>query len=156
GRLRRRFELRSAFPDEKTSRKLAWLNLLMPYRNPTFGLLTGVLYAMTAWASKAPFGRIDDFGSAVYVSLVIATQDPFRAFWSVNTVLLFWLFTDTHSRPYRIIMGFVHGAAHLITTFLLGWKALNITENWLGIQEPLLQTVVMVVLVAIAGWSIGP
>ena len=156
GKVRRRFELKAAFPDVATSRRLAWLNLLLPYRNPTFGLLTAVLYAMTAWASKAPIGRIDDFGSAVYVSLLMAIQDPFRAFWSVNTVLLFWLFTDTHSRPYRIVMGFLHGAAHLIMTFLLGWKALNITEGWLGIQEPLLQTAVMVSLVAIAGWSIGP
>ncbi len=156
GNVLRSFALKAAFPDAATSRRLAWLNLLLPYLNPTFGFLTAALYAMTAWASKAPIGRIDDFGSAVYVSLLMAIQDPFRAFWSVNTVLLFWLFTDTHSRAYRIIMGFVHGAAHLVTTFLLGWKALAITEGWLGIQEPLSQTVVMVLLVGIAGWSIGP
>ncbi len=156
GKVLRRFELKAAFPDEATSRRLAWRNLLLPYLNPTFGFLTAALYAMTAWASKAPIGRIDDLGSAVYVSLLMAIQDPFRAFWSVNTVLLFWLFTDTHSRPYRIIMGFLHGAAHLLTTFLLGWKALAFTEGWLGIQEPLLQTVTMVLLVGIAGWSIGP
>ncbi len=156
GRLLRRFEQRMAFPDPAISRRLAWLNLLLPWWNPKFGLLTAALYAMTAWASKAPIGRIDDFSSAVYVSLLMAIQDPFRAFWSVNTVLLFWLFTDTHSRPYRIIMGFLHGAAHLITTFLLGWKALTITESWLGIQEPLSQTLMMVTLVAMAGWLIGP
>ena len=156
GKLLRRFELKAAFPDEATSRRLAWRNLLLPYLNPTFGLLTAALYAMTAWASKAPIGRIDDLGSAVYVSLLMAIQDPFRAFWSVNTVLLFWLFTDTHSRPYRIVMGFLHGTAHLVTTFLLGWKALTFTESVLGIQEPLLQTVTMVLLVGVAGWSIGP
>lgn len=156
GRVERRFELKASFPDEATSRRLSWLNLLLPYRNPTFGLLTAALYAMTAWASRAPIGRIDDLPSAIYVSLVMAIQDPFRAFWSVNTVLLFWLFTDTHSRPYRIIMGFLHGAAHLLVTFLLGWKALAFTEGTLGIQEPLLQTLVMVGLVGFAGWSIGP
>ncbi|MBM3792765.1 MAG: hypothetical protein FJW31_01605 [Acidobacteria bacterium] len=99
---------------------------------------------------------MSDLGSAIYVSLVQSIQDPFRPFWSVNTVLLFWLFTDTHSRPYRIVMGFLHGAAHLLTTFLLGCQALVVTEGWLGIQEPLLQTLVMVTLVGIAGWSIGP
>ena len=156
GEVLRRFELKASFPDARTSRRLSWRNLLLPYLNPTFGLLTAVLYAMTAWASKAPIGRIEDLGSAVYVSLVMAIQDPFRAFWTVNTVLLFWLFTDTHSRPYRIVMGFLHGIAHLVMTFLLGWKALAFTEGFLGIQEPLLQTVVMVLLVAIAGWSIGP
>jgi hypothetical protein len=156
GDVQRRFDLKAAFPSQAVSRRLCWLNLLMPYLNPTFGLLTAVLYAMTAWASKAPIGQIEDLGSAVYVSLVMAIQDPFRAFWSVNTVLLFWLFTDTHSKPYRIVMGFVHGVTHLVVTFLLGWKALAVTQGWLGIQEPLLQTVVMVLLVGIAGWSIGP
>lgn len=156
GKPPRRFEQRAAFPSEAESRRLTWLNLLLPYRNPTFGLLTAALYAMTAWASKAPIGQVTDLGSAIYVSLVQSIQDPFRAFWSVNTVLLFWLFTDTHSRPYRIVMGLLHGAAHLVMTFLLGWKALAITEGWLGIQEPLLQTLVMVTMVGIAGWSIGP
>jgi len=56
GKPPRRFEQRAAFPAEAESRRLTWLNLLLPYRNPTFGLLTAALYTMTAWASKAPIG----------------------------------------------------------------------------------------------------
>jgi hypothetical protein len=156
GRVLRRFQLKAAFPDERTSRRLAWRNLLLPYLNPSFGLLTAVLYAMTAWASKPPTGIHDDAWSALYYSLVRSTEDPFRAFWGVNTVLLFWLFTDTHSRAYRFIMGLVHGLAHLAMAFLLGWAAVRITEGWLGIDEPLLRTGTMLALVAIAGWSVGP
>lgn len=151
----RRFTLRASFPDVPTSRRFAWRNLLLPFLNPKFGSLTAVLYGLTAWASKPPVVT-ENFASAVYGSLVNAIQDPFRAFWSINMVLLFWLFTDTHSRAYRIIMGFMHGAAHLLMTFWLGWQMLNVTATGFGIREPLFQTLVMVFLVAVAGWFMGP
>jgi hypothetical protein len=152
----RRFHLRASFPDPATSRRIAWRNLLFPYLNPTFGYLTAVLYAMAAWAGRAPIGSQEEIGGAIYTALVMSVQDPFRAFWSVSTLLGFWLFTDTHSKRYRLVAGLLHGISHLAAIFLLGWGALYLTESVMGIREPLTQTLITVLIVGFLGWWVGP
>jgi len=38
----------------------------------------------------------------------------------------FYLFTDTHSKPYRYIAGSIHGLAHLLAIFVIGWGGYHI------------------------------
>jgi hypothetical protein len=48
-------------PDQKTSKRLLWRDLLFPLYNPTFGLLTGVLYLAIAWNYRAAV--LQEFGT---------------------------------------------------------------------------------------------
>ena len=56
-KLRNGFEQRAVYPDEKTSRRLAWRNFLFPFINPKAGWLYAFLYAMSAWLASAQPAR---------------------------------------------------------------------------------------------------
>ena len=119
------YELKTSFPDEKTSSALCWRNLFFFWTNPTFGFLTGVLYFLTAWAVGADLRHYgwSDFGSALSTTALAVVNKPLAGFWVIAIVLLFFFFTDTHSRVYRLVGGFVHGLTHLAALFFIGWGA---------------------------------
>lgn len=48
-------------------------------------------------------------------------------------IAVFVFFTDTHVRWYRVLGGIIHALSHLAAAFLLGWLALVITTQWLGL-----------------------
>lgn len=94
------FTQRAAYPDEATSRRLAWWNLLFPLLNPRFGWVTGAIYLLVGW-----WWQTGGLGRVVGPLLVI---------------LGFVLFTDTHAMWYRRVAGSVHGAAHLAAAYGFG------------------------------------
>lgn len=123
------FKLKRCFPPEEVSRRLCWRNLIFPYLKGngswTFGFVTAVLYLLTTLSVIA---HIDDpklqtvqfaFGSITGASIDTVINSPATFFFVMATVLGFLFFTDTHSLPYRIIMGGVHALAHVLAAFTI-------------------------------------
>jgi hypothetical protein len=119
------YRLKAAFPSQTVSRLLTWRNLLFPIANPKFGLVTGMLYTLTAWSVLANLGdfSLSQWREAWAVTLHAALEKQIAMFWATLLLISFWLFTDTHSRAYRFIAGSLHGLAHLAAAFFIGWGA---------------------------------
>lgn len=125
----REFDLKGCFPSTKESRKLCWWNLIFPYlkgnRSRTFGLITAALYllmTLTVVSSidepgvrnlKYQFGRV----SGMAIQSVLDSRATM--FFAVFMIVGFMFFTDTHSRLYRIVMGGLHGVAHILAAFFI-------------------------------------
>jgi hypothetical protein len=128
-RLRSGFDQRAAYPDEKTSARLAWKNFLFPVINPKSGWLYAFVYAMSAWLASKSLEPVnlkslsDAFGAAVNASI----RDPLNGMWLVTIVGAFIFFTDTHVRSWRIIGGACHAVLHLAAAFGVGWIAYLLT-----------------------------
>lgn len=122
------YTLQESFPDQKTSSRLCWGNLKFGLTNKQFGLLTGLFYFLTLWAIDPHIGQTANFGLAVKTTLRAALAGPVQASWVLAIFVGFLLFTDTHSKPYRIIAGSLHGLTHLFMAFLIGWFALYLAE----------------------------
>ncbi len=127
--LRNGFVQRAAYPDEKTSRRLTWRNLLFPLINPKSGWLYAFLYAMSAWLASASLEAADviDVRTALAAAMNAAIRDPLNGMWLVSVVGGFIFFTDTHIRSWRILGGACHALLHLAAAFMVGWLALLLT-----------------------------
>jgi hypothetical protein len=132
------FKLQKSYPPQEVSRRLGWANFKFPLINPMFGILTAVAYVLTAWTVMANVGRfgLRQTWPAIKTTLSTAMVSPGAAFWILALFLGFLMFTDTHSKPYRVIAGSLHGLAHLLATFFIGWTAAYISVSllhpWLG------------------------
>lgn len=129
------FELRKTYPEESTSQRLAYWNLLFPLWNIKFGVVTGILYLLTAQAYLADLGRfsLENLSGALKTVVGAAFTQPVALFWTVLIFGGFLLFTDTHSKFYRFIAGPIHAFAHLAAVFVIGWFA----AFWIGGSEEL-------------------
>ena len=121
------FNLEGCFPPTNESKKLTWRNLLFPYlkgnASRTFGLVTAALYLLL---TLSIIGRIDEppllnlkynVGSVSGTAIQSMLTSTPTLFLVLATVIGFMFFTDTHSALYRIIMGGLHGAAHILAAF---------------------------------------
>jgi hypothetical protein len=128
-RLRNGFVQRAAYPDEKTSKRLAWKNFLFPFLNPKAGWLYAFLYAMSAWLASASLEAADviDLPNALSAAMNASIRDPLNGMWLVLFIGAFIFFTDTHLRSWRILGGASHAVLHLAAAFMVGWLALIIT-----------------------------
>ena len=117
------FELRKSFPEERASKNLTYWNLLFPFWNWKFGIVTGVLYLLTAQAFLSDLGRfsIGNLEGAVKTVVVAAFLQPVALFWTLLILAGFLLFTDTHSKIYRTVAGLIHAVTHLAAVFFIGW-----------------------------------
>ena len=86
--LRNGFAERAAYPDEKTSRRLSWRNLLFPFINPKSGWLYAFLYAMSAWLASASLEASDiiDLPTALAATMNAAIRDPLNGMWLVSII----------------------------------------------------------------------
>jgi hypothetical protein len=177
------FDLKTCFPPEDVSRKLCWLNLIFPYLKGnaswTFGLVTAVLYLLTALSVAA---RIDDpriqavqYTPASLLASMIGTaidtcinSTPTFLFVAL-TVVGFLFFTDTHSFRYRMIMGSVHALAHVLAAFMIALVCVSVVaylstpDGWRfvlplgGYQLPLdTRMLLAALLIFIGGFILGP
>ena len=146
------------FPSEAESSKLTWGNLLFPFYNPYFFFVPALLYLLTAWTVMADVGNfgIRDWYPALRTAIATSLANPGAVFW----ILLVWggflMFTDTHSKAYRLIAGTLHGLTHLVCIFLIGWAATFIGISCLGFvfQQPkqlLLAGVIIFLVGGLAG-----
>lgn len=148
-----------SYPKEDVSRKLAWGNLGFFWLNPMFGLVTGFFYVMTAWSVMADIYCLgpSEWFQAITITINSALQSPTAFFWCVALFLGIWLFTDTHSKPYRLIAGTVHGLTHLLAVFFLGWTAAYYCIEYLELEfKSTGQLIATGVLIGLGGYFIGP
>jgi hypothetical protein len=125
------FQKKAAFPPEDVSRRLAWRNLVFPYlkgnQSGAFGFLTAGLYLLLTLAVVSDFRHIEETASGlrsvvglkniVGTTLHTVLNSPMTLFGVLLTILGFVLFTDTHSKAHRWIMGSLHGLAHILSAF---------------------------------------
>lgn len=152
------YDLKCAFPSAADSRRLCWRNLLFPKLNPWFGTVTGMMYMLTAWTALtdlSSFG-VRDFATALPAAINAALNHPIAVFWGTLIFVGFLLFTDTHSKGYRICAGIVHGLAHLFAVFLIGWGATFVTVRCLHLDFGTTgQLLAAGALIIGAGWVVG-
>ena len=127
--LRNGFMERMAYPDARTSARLAWRNFLFPFINPKSGWLYAFLYAMSAWLASASLEASDiiDLPTALDAAMNAAIRDPLNGMWLAGVIGAFIFFTDTHSRSWKILGGAFHAVLHLVAAFMVGWIALLLT-----------------------------
>lgn len=152
------FKLKASFPDEATSRRLTWRNLFFINYNRRFGLLTALLYFMTSWEVMADIGRygIRDIGPAFETTIRFAIIHAGAVFWILLTLIGFVGFTYTKSKLYQWIAGLLHGCAHLLMAFFIGWGVTYLTVSVLGLefQSPL-QLLISAIVIFAGGWIFG-
>lgn len=118
---RRKYQLKKSFPEENVSRNLGLKNVFFPFINSSFGVVTGLLYLLTAQAFQSDIGKfgMSRIGEAIYTVIADALVKPFALFWVLIILGGFILFTDTHSKLYRFVMSPIHALAHWICSFRL-------------------------------------
>jgi hypothetical protein len=158
GELRGGFKLKSSFPDEPTSRRLTWRNLLFPYLNPRFGFLPAAGYFLLSWSVMADIGGygLGDIGAALGTTLRTALPQAGAVFWILFLLVGFVAFNHTKATAYRWTAGLLHGAGHILTAFLIGWGATYFTVSVLGLpfQSPT-QLLISALLIFAGGWVAG-
>src|ERR1051326_4618768 len=114
--------LKSSFPDENTSRRLAWRNIFFPFYNRGFGLITAIGYFMTSWTVMADIGHVGwhDFDTAFAVAARNGLIQAGACFWILLLLAGFVAFTYAKSKLYQWIGGLTHGAVHLLAIFFIG------------------------------------
>lgn len=143
---KRDFKLEGCFPSTKDSQRLCWRNLLFPFfvlqgnQSWSFGLVIAALYLLLTL--PVVFG-IDDlakvepsFGPITYTLIQSLIHSPVSVALILATIVGFVFFTDTHSTLHRVIMGGLHGIAHvlaacaiaLLTVF--GIAELTTSKTW--------------------------
>ncbi|HEV2826807.1 MAG TPA: metallophosphoesterase [Pyrinomonadaceae bacterium] len=117
---KREFKLEGCFPSTKDSSRLCWRNLIFPYLkgndSRTFGLVTAALYLMLTLPvifSVDELGKVSSFGPITYTLMQSLIHSQLSVALILATIVGFIFFTDTHSTPYRVIMGGLHGVAHV-------------------------------------------
>jgi hypothetical protein len=137
------FQKRAAFPPENISRKLGWRNLIFPYlkgnQSWTFGFFTAGLYLLTTLAVVSNFRQIEQTASSLRsvvglknifgTTLHTVLNSPMTLFWVLFTILGFVLFTDTHSKAHRWIMGSLHALAHILSAFTVALASIYLVIN---------------------------
>lgn len=112
----RKFALAKTYPSTEITRKLTRRNFAFFVHNPKFGLLSGGLYAILGWVLWGERG----FGyTPMRESLPILLRNPSSLLLYVAVIVGFVLFTDTHSKVYRVIGGLLHAFSHLGAVLLL-------------------------------------
>lgn len=152
------YKLRQSFPPENESKKLTWKNLGFLFLNPWFGVATALLYMLTCWSVMTNLSRfgLRQFWMAMKVAIAASIANPTAVFW----ILLVWggflMFTDVHSKAYRLIAGTLHGFAHVLGTFFIGWFATYATVRWLHFpfKSPFQLLITGAVIFAL-GWIVG-
>lgn len=141
----REFVLQKAFPSVEESRRLTWGNLAFVAKNPSFGILTAVLYVLISGSVGAFSGAWDLFTKVVTI--------PLASLIVFTTLVGYVLFTDTHSRPYKVLGGGLHGIANMAAAFGISWAARALVPGeW---REPL-GALAVALFTFLGGWVVGP
>ncbi|HEX4947222.1 MAG TPA: hypothetical protein VFZ34_11185 [Blastocatellia bacterium] len=147
-----------SFPTAKECQRLCWRNFLFPFLNWRFGVMTATVYFLTAWSILA-FLRIDassdTYAEALSVTLQGALETPVGAFWALLILGGFLMFTDTHSRVYRVVAGLTHGSVHLVALFFIAWGAHFLTVGQGMVYKTPLQFLTSGALIFAGGWIVG-
>lgn len=152
----RKFELKTSYPDKESSKILTWQNLFFFFKNPGFGLVTGILYFFTAWMVSASIGfrkpktilQSFDFTIDAFIN------NPFAALWIVIVFAVFIIFNDTHSKVYKWVGGITHCIFHFVMIFWIGSISFFIADSIPGNSEFLLFLFTLLFIFG-GGWIAG-
>src|SRR5436190_4654166 len=148
---------RASYPDAKTSRNLAWQNLLFPFRNAKFGKLIASIYVLVAWTILNDVSREKTLLHALGQALSNTVRAPSATFTVVLLLLAFVFFTDTHFLLFRWLGGGFHALLHLSAILFIGWGSALLTI-WLYPQLAYHHTQHMIatgIVIWFAGWLVG-
>lgn len=154
-------EHEKSYPPAEESAKLGLRNLLFPVWNWKFGILTAIVYWLACW-SLLPFlvlpkEGVTSYWEAFLITGQVALASPIAALWTFLIVGGFLLFTDTHSKVYRIVAGITHGIAHTLAVFLIGWGSYFITVGEWGMKfQSAKQWWAAAPMIWLGGYLIGP
>ncbi|MBX3157473.1 MAG: hypothetical protein KF773_15970 [Deltaproteobacteria bacterium] len=120
------------YPTVKDSRRITWCNLLLLRHNLRLGLVTGLLYLLTAQSMRLDLSKhgIGDAGTVLGKVFHALVTQPASLLWVLALVGGTVLFTDTHVRRYRVLGGTAHALVHLLATLAVGWTAGVVAARW--------------------------
>lgn len=131
----RKFTLQACFPSTADSRRVCWRNLFFPYlpgnKSWTFGLMTAVLYLLLTLPVVFAVNDLNwsaALSAITHTAINLMVHNALSMFLVAVTVFGFIFFTDTHSTAYRIIMGGLHGVAHVVGAFFIAIGAGYLTS----------------------------
>jgi hypothetical protein len=157
------FQLKSEFPDRKTSARLLLRNLLFPFINPKFGLLTGTLYLVIAWTYRVPvlreyealLQRNDPISNTIIIVRTLLAS-PFGFGVLALVIVAFVAFTDTHVRVYKYLGGTAHALANLAAIFFISAVAAKFGRDLLHLPDSSIRyLLISAVLIFFGGYVAG-
>lgn len=153
------YEKKKAFPDEKTSRRLAWGALRLPWRSWKFGLFLAVLYSLYAWivqsASKVRpelFEKLPEDKRSLmgllsllppYLELAwdvlltfirILAHSPASVVFTAVIIYGLYAFCAAKRPAVKAAIGIAHGLAHVFLNLALMWIFAAFNVNVLGMK----------------------
>jgi hypothetical protein len=152
----RSFKEKACYPDQKSSKRIGWRNLLFPLYNPGFGILTGALYLITIWIVSATFRfefphTVREFMDQTLMAFLL---NPVAALWLGAIAAAFVFFTDTHSKLYKWAGGLSHFFLNLFSIAYIGLFAnyVNVTV----FKENIYTGFIFIPIIVFGlGWIIG-
>ena len=126
-----KFALKKNYPSYEESKKMDWKNVYQfLFRNRTFGFLTAAIYIILAFLTNGKVENDFTWSKAFRATINSVVQEPLALVVIILLLLGLVFFTDSNSKTYRRVAGFIHGLFHLAAIFLLGWLAYLLSE-WL-------------------------
>lgn len=122
------FTPHKSFPSPQESRRLCWRNLGLAATSPRFGVLTGLLYLLLAWALPVNLGGANVPQSLGLVALTLLSS-PGLVLITVLALLGLIGFTDKSFGRWRWAAGGLHGLAHLAAAFLLAVGVAHLMDS---------------------------
>ncbi|MDC3960664.1 hypothetical protein KEG38_42825 [Polyangium jinanense] len=151
------FTLRACFPSIAASRRICWRNFGFLWKNPRFGVFTGILYVLLVWPLMADAG-VGSVSSETSSPLRgTALLDP--VFLLVTAVLMLGLigFADRRFGRLRGLAGLLHGLMHLTAALLIARGTTLLAGSVLGLPFPSPQRdLLCVALIFLGGFFMGP
>jgi hypothetical protein len=118
----RDFTLEKQYPESEVSRSLDWQNVFgFIFRNPTFGVITAILYPLLALLIHGDIKGAFSWRLALKASIDRLISEPLALLVVVLLILALIFFTDSNSKIYKRTAGAIHGLTHLAAIFFLGW-----------------------------------
>ncbi|HVG59018.1 MAG TPA: hypothetical protein VNA24_10725 [Hyalangium sp.] len=150
------FTERKSFPSPKESRRLCWRNLGLVATNPRFGVLTGLLYMLLAWALSVNVG---DASVPRALGLVVRTALSSPGIVLIAALVFLGLtgFADRRFGRLRWLVGVLHGLVHLAAAFMIAWGVAHLVDPVLDLPfRSLGRDLLSAVLIFAGGFLAGP
>ena len=124
------FALKTNYPRVEISNKLDWKNLYgFIWCNKTFGIFTAIFYSLLALLLRGDLKEQFTWKNAFEATVRRFIEEPLAFLMVVAILLGLVFFTDSNSTWYRRVAGTIHGFAHLVAIFVLGWLGYRLSNQ---------------------------
>lgn len=150
------FTARRSFPSAEQSRRLGWRNLGFLLHNPKFGVLTGLLYMLLAWALSTNISPTSMHGA---LSLMVngALASPGLVLIALVAIMGLVGFADKRFGHWRWLAGVLHGLVHLLAVLLIGLGVSHLLGSVLEVPfRSVRRDLLSAVLIFAGGFVAGP